>query len=71
MEAIIQKAGGLSVLPADNSEGNREGGKKTLAEIRAMQQDKRYWHPKHKDATYIAQVQAEYAKAFPGQVPTS
>jgi hypothetical protein len=36
-----------------------------------MQQDKRYWHPKHKDATYIAQVQAEYAKAFPGQVPTS
>jgi hypothetical protein len=66
LEAIIQKAGGLSVLPADNSEGNREGGKKTLAEIRAMQQDKRYWHPRDKDPAYIAQVQAEYAKAFPG-----
>jgi hypothetical protein len=71
LETLIQKAGGPSVLPADNADGNQEGGKKTLAQLRAMQQDRRYWHPRDKDPAYIAQVQAEYAKAFPGQVPTS
>ena len=46
LKAIIAKAGGPSVPPADtNSDGNREGGKKTLAELRAMQRDRRYWCP--------------------------
>jgi hypothetical protein len=70
LEAIIQKAGGPSVLPNNSeSDTNRQAGVKTMAELRAMQQDKRYWHPKLRDDAYIAQVQAEYAKAFPGQVP--
>jgi hypothetical protein len=71
IEAIIQKAGGPSVLPGGpGSETQRQGGAKTLAELRAMQQDRRYWHPKDKDPAYVAQVQAEYARAFPGQTAT-
>jgi hypothetical protein len=72
LEAIIQKAGGPSVLPNNSeSDTNRQAGVKTMAELRAMQQDKRYWHPKHRDEAYITQVRAEYDKAFPGQVATT
>jgi hypothetical protein len=53
LETLIQKAGGPSVLPADNTEGSQEGGKNTLAQLRAMQQDRRYWHPLDHDPAYI------------------
>lgn len=45
------------------------GTKKTEAELKQMMNDERYWHPKKRDPQYIRQVQAEFARAFPGKVP--
>jgi hypothetical protein len=44
-------------------------GKKTPAELKQMMSDRRYWHPKDRDPEYVKQVQREFARTYPGQVP--
>jgi hypothetical protein len=44
---------------------------KTLAELRAMQQDPRYADASKREKTFVAQVDAEYQRAYAGQKQTA
>jgi hypothetical protein len=70
----IEKLIGLGkaqVGGAGGGSGNPPAGatKKTEAELKQMMNDERYWHPRKRDPQYIRQVQAEFARTFPGKIP--
>jgi hypothetical protein len=67
IETLMRANGDPTVIPREGDSA-KVTGKKSLAELKAMQQDKRYYHPRHKDPAYIAQVDEEWRKAFPGEV---
>lgn len=64
MEEIMAKAGEPR-FGSDNAGGNANAAK-SRADLQKMMADPRYQDPRKRDKEYVAMVDAEYAKAFPG-----
>lgn len=68
-ESIMEKTGEPKFAAQTGAQGST-GGVKSLDELRKLQDDPRYWDATKRDKDYVAMVQREYARAFPGQVTT-
>jgi hypothetical protein len=70
LEKAMQAGQGVR-LSHGNGEGNGEKPRPTLAQLRTMQADKRYYHPRFRDPAFVKQVQEGFAALHPGQQQTA
>lgn len=69
MEAIMAKTSGPSIPDLDSI--STGGETKTIADLRAMQQDPRYWNPIKRDPGFVAQVEKGFRDLYPGKTRTA
>jgi hypothetical protein len=67
MEKLMGKAGEPAF--AGEGSGKSVSGAKSITELRALMNDPRYHTAGQRDAAYVAMVDAEFAKSYPGEVP--
>jgi hypothetical protein len=66
MEKLMGKAGEPAF--AGEGSGKSAAGAKSITELRALMNDPRYHTAGQRDAAYVAMVDAEFAKSYPGEV---
>lgn len=69
MEALMAKTGGPSIPDLDSISTGSEA--KSLSDLRAMQQDPKYWHPMKRDPAFVAKVEKGFRDLYPGQTKTA
>lgn len=68
MEAIMAKSGGPSIPDFESSSASPA---KSVADLRAMQQDPRYWNPAKRDKAFVAEVEKGFRELYPGKTRTA
>ena len=82
LEGVVTTANGIKMVEEiqsltknarvnNGSEAPVPNAPKSKSEIKAMQNDPRYWDPLQRDETYVAEVEAAWKRAYPGNKPTA
>ena len=71
IEVLEEIMGLTNTNVGDNALGGSESPIKTREELRALQNDPRYFDPSQRDPKYIAEVRREFERAYPGDRPSS